>query len=462
MDDVYLLNNPFTFQAMEKHSAYCAMMRLGLKVPETWLIPHKQPPANERFRRPPSATTCRSTSRRSPAQIGYPLYMKPFDGGQWVGVTRIRDATELHAVYDESGERLMHLQAAVEDFDVFARSLSIGAETMVMRFEPDRPMHDRYQVDHDFLSAETGDEVVTISRLVNAFFRWEFNSCETIVKDGVASPIDYANASPDVALTSLHYYFPWAMRALVRWTAFCCATGRRCGSTRRRATTSRSATATTSPTRRSSPGTGKLADDYFQVDEYEEFCATNLPHLDEALRRVRRGARLRPRCSSTRCSRPSRRTSTSSSSPTTAACSRRGRTTSADRVGLTALRACRAASSNGVSSNGMSARIRSSRAIVGLRRPSTSGRATDALTGVTRFEPERREVGRQHGHLDDQRPLAAAGARSARSSAGRSSPPARRRRSPRRAPPRCRRRPRGSGRCRRARSAGSAWRPSSA
>ena len=49
MDDVYLLNNPFTFQAMEKHSAYCAMMRLGMKVPETWLVPHKQPPADERF-----------------------------------------------------------------------------------------------------------------------------------------------------------------------------------------------------------------------------------------------------------------------------------------------------------------------------------------------------------------------------------------------------------------------------
>ena len=49
MDDVYLLNNPFTFQAMEKHSAYCALMRLGIRVPETWLIPHKVPPANERF-----------------------------------------------------------------------------------------------------------------------------------------------------------------------------------------------------------------------------------------------------------------------------------------------------------------------------------------------------------------------------------------------------------------------------
>jgi hypothetical protein len=49
MDDVYLLNNPFTSQAMEKHAAYCAMMRLGLKIPATWLIPHKLPPDNPRY-----------------------------------------------------------------------------------------------------------------------------------------------------------------------------------------------------------------------------------------------------------------------------------------------------------------------------------------------------------------------------------------------------------------------------
>ena len=122
----------------------------------------------------------------------------------------------------------MHLQAAVEDFDVFARSLSIGAETMVMHFEPDKPMHERYEVDHAFLSAETGQEVVTISRLVNAFFRWEFNSCENIVKDGEVHPIDYANASPDVALTSLHYYFPWAIKALVKWSVFCAVSVARC------------------------------------------------------------------------------------------------------------------------------------------------------------------------------------------------------------------------------------------
>ena len=110
----------------------------------------------------------------------------------------------------------MHLQKAVEGYDVFARSLSIGPETMVMKFRPELPMHDRYEVAHGFLTPEVGDEVVTISRLVNAFFRWEFNSCEKLVRGAEVHPIDYANACPDVALTSLHYYFPWAMTALVR------------------------------------------------------------------------------------------------------------------------------------------------------------------------------------------------------------------------------------------------------
>src|ERR687897_3951095 len=116
MDEVYLLNNPFTFQAMEKHSAYCAMMRLGLNVPETWLIPHKNPPENERFQPTAGRYNRPFDLEEIAGRIGYPLYMKPFDGGQRVGVTRIKDPTELHAVYDTSGERLMHLQASVEDF----------------------------------------------------------------------------------------------------------------------------------------------------------------------------------------------------------------------------------------------------------------------------------------------------------------------------------------------------------
>ena len=98
---------------------------------------------------PRPATTSRSTWTRSPSGIGYPMFMKPYDGGAWVGVSRVRNGEELHRAYDESGERLMHLQSSVEGYDAFARSLSIGAETMVMRFRPELPMHDRYAVQHD-------------------------------------------------------------------------------------------------------------------------------------------------------------------------------------------------------------------------------------------------------------------------------------------------------------------------
>src|SRR6185436_4281294 len=226
MDDVYLLNSPFTFQSMEKHAAYCAMMRLGLKVPETVLVPYKNPPDNTRYAYTATRYNQPFDLDEVAEGLGYPLFMKPYDGGAWVGVSKIRNSDELHAAYDASGERLMHLQQAVEGYDVFARSLTIGPETMVMRFRPELPMHARYEVDHGFLNAEVGHEVVTISRLVNAFFRWEFNSCESLVRGSDVYPIDYANACPDVAITSLHYYFPWAITALVKWSVFATATDR--------------------------------------------------------------------------------------------------------------------------------------------------------------------------------------------------------------------------------------------
>jgi hypothetical protein len=289
MDDVYLLNNPFTFQAMEKHSAYCAMMRLGLNVPDTWMLPHKLPPgggtwataAQERFPDVAAKYNLPFELDEIGERVGYPLFMKPFDGGMWVGVTRITSPQQLHEVYDASGQRLMHLQAAVEDFEVFTRTLTIGPESMTMKYRPDRPQHDRYEVAHDFLTPELGQEVVTISQLVNAFFRWEFNSCETLVKDGVAYPIDYANASPDVALTSLHYYFPWAITSLVRWSAFCAVTHRRMRINQNTRDYFEIGDRDDLSYEEKLREYRRLADEYHQVDDYRAFCEEALPHLDE-------------------------------------------------------------------------------------------------------------------------------------------------------------------------------------
>jgi hypothetical protein len=280
-DDVYLLNSPFTFQSMEKHAAYCAMMRLGLHVPDTVLVPFKNPPEHAKYAFTASRYNRPFDLDAIADRLGYPLFMKPYDGGAWVGVSRIRDSADLHHAYDESGQRLMHLQKAVDGYEVFARSLSIGAETMVMNFDPDQPMHARYSVSHDFLDAATGDEAVTIGRLVNAFFRWEFNSCETLVKDGVVYPIDYANACPDVAITSLHYYFPWAMKALVKWSVFCTATGRQPRydlDTRRYFDI---ADRTDLSYGEKLTAYRALADDYFETERYTDFCASRLANFDE-------------------------------------------------------------------------------------------------------------------------------------------------------------------------------------
>jgi len=122
---------------------------------------------------------------------------------------------------------------------------------------------------------------VIISRLVNAFFRWEFNSCEVLVRGGQVHPIDYANASPDVAVTSLHYYFPWAIKALVRWSAFCVCTRREM----RINQNSRDYFDIGDDPRLDYDARleryRSLADDYFQVDDYRAFCDRHLANLDE-------------------------------------------------------------------------------------------------------------------------------------------------------------------------------------
>ena len=101
MDDAYLLNSPFTFQSMEKHSAYCALIRLGMNVPDTVLVPYKNPIDNVRW-----AYTSRNYNdpfdlATVAAAMGYPLFMKPFDGGGWRGVSKVRNQAELMAAYLE-------------------------------------------------------------------------------------------------------------------------------------------------------------------------------------------------------------------------------------------------------------------------------------------------------------------------------------------------------------------------
>jgi hypothetical protein len=226
MDGVYVLNNPWSIQANEKHTSYCAMMKLGFPIPKTWIVPPK-----EYTNEGDTQVTVRKYNRMFNLDtvgqaVGYPNFIKPYDGGGWVGVKRCKDAPALYEAYDASGTRVHHVQASVEGWDRFIRAIGIGPQVNVVRYNPDAPLHARYMVDFNFLNGEEWVRAQRICRTINAFFSWDFNSCEMLRKDGVLYPIDFANACPDSQVQSLHYHFPWLVKALVRWSLFCATTRR--------------------------------------------------------------------------------------------------------------------------------------------------------------------------------------------------------------------------------------------
>ena len=226
LDDLYVLNNPWTLQSMEKQTTYCALMRLGLPVPRTWLVPPKEYDGHEDL----DVTLKRYARLFDLTQVGddlgYPMFMKPYDGGAWKGVSRIESAHELQVAYEQSGSNVMHLQESVEGYDVFVRSIGIGPQVNLVRYDPGAPLHDRYKIDFDFADEAEQQYLRDQMLTINAFFGWDFNSCESLRRDGIFHPIDFANACPDSQVTSLHYHFPWTVKSLVRWTLFCAATNR--------------------------------------------------------------------------------------------------------------------------------------------------------------------------------------------------------------------------------------------
>lgn len=227
MDGLYVLNNPWTIQSMEKQTTYCAMMELGMPVPDTWMLPPKEYESTPDLERTLEQYAKLFDLGEVGAKVGYPHFMKPYDGGAWVAVTRIENEEELKKAYDNSGRRVMHLQRAIEPFDLFVRCLGIGPEVRFIHYDPAAPLHERYRVDRDFLTEDEQGLLRDMTLTINSFFGWDFNSCEVIRKDGVFYPIDFANACPDSQVTSLHYHFPWLVKTMLAWSVFCAATDRK-------------------------------------------------------------------------------------------------------------------------------------------------------------------------------------------------------------------------------------------
>jgi hypothetical protein len=252
-----------------------------MPIPTTWLVPPKEYAPSPDLRPTLEQYARYFDFDELGDKVGYPMYMKPYDGGGWVGVSRIEDAAGLRAAYEQSGSHVMQLQRAVYPSDLFVRVIGLGPQTRVVRYDASQPLHDRYTMERDFVSAEEESLLIDTTLTINAFFDWDFNSCEVLRDDaGDFYPIDFANPCPDSQVTSLHYHFPWLIKANLRWSIFNAALRVRKPPSLDWAPFFDIA-ALDIPYREKLHRYAEIARERFSSDRFEEFCGKHLAHLDE-------------------------------------------------------------------------------------------------------------------------------------------------------------------------------------
>ncbi|MER2561103.1 MAG: hypothetical protein ABTQ32_10305 [Myxococcaceae bacterium] len=280
MDGLYVFNNPWSVQSNEKHTSYAAMMKLGLPIPETWMLPAKEYSEDQ----VDAKVTLKRYAKlfdlgKIGEKLGWPFFMKPYDGGGWRNVTRVKNTKDAWTAYDESGKSVMHAQASVEGYEAFVRTIGFGPQTRHVSYAPDAPLHDRYTQKVDFLPKVEQEHLRKVTLTINAFFGWDFNSCESLRKNGVWHPIDFANPCPDSQVTSLHFHFPWLVKSYLRWTLFCAATKRQFRKNLDWAPFYEVAAKDLSYAEKLDRYAA-IADQRFETARFEEFCGTHLKHLD--------------------------------------------------------------------------------------------------------------------------------------------------------------------------------------
>ena len=84
-----------------------------MPIPETWMVPPKSyeplPDLKPTLKQYAKLFDLAAVGEK----IGYPLFMKPYDGGGWRASPASPTRPRSKKAYDESGKMVMHLQKAV-------------------------------------------------------------------------------------------------------------------------------------------------------------------------------------------------------------------------------------------------------------------------------------------------------------------------------------------------------------
>ena len=205
LNGTYVINNPFWWSADEKFFNNALMIKLGVPVPKTILLPSYERPANTKensFR-----------NMKHPQDwdyifnyVGFPAYMKPHDGGGWRDVYKVKSPEDLWDKHSQTHELVMLLQEEIV-FDDYYRVYCLGKKYVhIMPYEPRNEPHLRYETTHKTSGAELDSllkQIEEYTLTINDALGYDFNTVEFAVRDGIPIAIDFCNPAPDADRNSV-------------------------------------------------------------------------------------------------------------------------------------------------------------------------------------------------------------------------------------------------------------------
>jgi hypothetical protein len=195
LEGTAVINNPFWWSADDKFVHNELAHRTGVKVPKTALLPTRA--------LPPDTTDKSFHNLVYPFDwnaifdhIGFPAFLKPYNGGGWKNVYKVHNAEEFFAQHARTGQLVMMLQEEIE-YESYYRCYCVGGKYVrIISYDPYQPENQRY------LQENSGDKAYFSAireqvAALNRYLGYDFNAVEIAVSKGIPYVIDFWNPAPD-------------------------------------------------------------------------------------------------------------------------------------------------------------------------------------------------------------------------------------------------------------------------
>jgi len=214
LNGTIVINNSFWWSADDKFFNYALAEKLGVAVPPTVILPHKE--------HPPGTTDRSMRNLIYPMNwdevfqyVTFPAFLKPFNGGGWRDVYHVHTPEDFFRAYDQTRDLCMTLQRAVK-FHEYFRCYVVGQEKVhIMQYDPRRPHHERYVKDGPKIDPKLLERVESDALTLCRALGYDLNTVEFACEDGIPYAIDFMNPAPDADVNSVgQENFEWIVNAV--------------------------------------------------------------------------------------------------------------------------------------------------------------------------------------------------------------------------------------------------------